>query len=547
MSDDLTISAGGVVAVSSESLRDAAAKALAICDLVLGAKGALEEAIASLGSMTVRIDVEERASSCREELIMWCHLMSMIVTSLLRAADIYEVAELTIQLEVAGSSREIELRIADLTAGRPGIKEAADELLDSARDEWTSKYGGQDKDAFRFLPGMALAARSGIPLWLTNKTQTKSTDVSRVAPQGAEDLAKLIPEGENQIRVEKYEMPDGSNRFIVSVAGTRSWSLGGLEPLNLGSNIELYLGRDAASLEAIRQAMEDAGVQPGDWVMVNAHSQAAMATDRMSSDPDFDIDMMMRWGDPLEGPAPDNVVVVDVKHYDDPVGKIGGPEYPLTTGDPSSFEVKRDTGSWILGDGSVMGGHIMSGYVETGEMMDQSGDSRLDALYDPLAALQQAEQVTVTEYDYSRQGGERYNAYIDNPDRPQADARSWDASRLEAAPLRESSVPLFEFSDPFVPSDPGAPFEFADPHQSTDPAVPFEFADPWTPDVSGEPATASVSASAGTNSNYSVGGPHAGAGVVSPELDIIDARSPEGAIDADPTPVEDNRAGPLLT
>ncbi len=439
----ISISEGGYTAVSSDSLRDAANRAVAVASLLRESVTSATRAGDNLDCMSVRLGVAEGVAQVGATSATLAQLIEVFAAQLVRAADVYEAAELLITTDLHGTSPTVEQRLAELEAAHPGVVDAARIFALAA-----GAHG---------FASMSAIPRSGIDVTIVDRRVSHTSNVAGVAPKGAADLVKTIPTGPAQIRVDRYNMPDGSQRFVVSVSGTRAVSSPS-EPFDMNSNVALYTGKDAASAEAVRAALDDAGVEPGDWLLMNTHSQASMIADGLAPDPTVDPDMVVTWGNPGEQPMPADVVNIDIKHTNDPVGWLGGAEYPIPTGDEASFEVSRDTNAGRVGSAvsDAAGAHFLDAYVETGTMMDASDDPRMDALRDPLAELAEAESVTTTEYMIV----ESPPSMSLNPDvrhNPMPGGILGDGvAHVGSSESRVGSgFPSFDFADP--------QFEFADP------------------------------------------------------------------------------------
>lgn len=478
MSDDISISEGGYTAVSSESLRDAASRAIAVADLLRETVTSATRASDNLDCMTIPIPSADTTKQVAVKSAVIAQMIEVFATRLARAADVYEAVELLITTEMHGSTPATEQRLADLEADNPG-------LLDEAMGIVTIiglQKAPNPRGGFQFFSRLGALPRTGIDVRMVERSESSTTNVKSIVPHGAADLAKAIPSDGTQIRVDRYDMPDGSQRFVVSIVGTQQF-FSETGPFDMSSNAALYLGNDSASAEAVRVALEDAGVQPGDWVLLNAHSQAAMISDQLAPDPTVDPEYVVTWGDPMEMPFPDDVVNIDIKHTNDPVGMLGGSEYPVPTGHPDSFEVSRSS------EAGVFGAHFMNAYIETGTLIDQSQDPRLDALREPLAELADAERVTTTEYTFEESPLEMHLAPgLDEP------LRGYDADKTtgpaaargmggDGVPGAQSvSESFLEFSDPIAPDqfsvapppEPGGPiFEFGEqPSPNPEPQPP---------------------------------------------------------------------------
>ena len=70
--------------------------------------------------------------------------------------------------------------------------------------------------------------------------------------------AARMPAGAAQVRIEKYTFTGAPAQYVVYVAGTRSSQLGGTQPFDNRSNLQLYSRQRSASYDATIAAMGDA-------------------------------------------------------------------------------------------------------------------------------------------------------------------------------------------------------------------------------------------------------------------------------------------------
>src|SRR5690606_1955854 len=193
-------------------------------------------------------------------------------------------------------------------------------------------------------------------------------------------------------KVEKYTMPNGANRFVLYSRGTQS--LDPNEPFDMTSNIELYTGDESASYAATVEALEAAGARPGDEVDVYAHSQGAMNAAYLSSQSEFDVRVQVTAGSPVHPTVPEDQLLIELRHTDDVVSSLAGGGSPGGTGAPDSLVITRDGDPFDIG----VPAHLMGSYTQTAEMVDASGDVRLEALRDRWRELNDAVTIESTEY-----------------------------------------------------------------------------------------------------------------------------------------------------
>jgi hypothetical protein len=223
------------------------------------------------------------------------------------------------------------------------------------------------------------------------------------APESLAAAVGRIPHGDGdaRVRVERYAMPDGSRRFAVYVAGTRSMATaGGSDPWDMESNLQLYTGRRSASYDATRAALAAAGARPGDTAYVFGHSQGGMLAGRLATEGGYDTRLLVTVGSPTEAPVGDATLSVQLRHTDDPVAALalGGSE--ATVGAPGSLVVEGDSGPHPPG----LDAHRIDGYVDTAAQLDASTDPRVAGVREALAELRSASAVEVTEFGAERTG-----------------------------------------------------------------------------------------------------------------------------------------------
>ncbi|MDJ1114146.1 hypothetical protein [Microbacterium dauci] len=218
------------------------------------------------------------------------------------------------------------------------------------------------------------------------------------APTSLRDVAARIPgTSGGGIRVERYSMPQGGQRFALYLTGTRA--IGGTEVFDMGSNLDLYGGRDASSLAAARIALERSGAKPGDTVLLAGHSQGAMAVSHLALDSEYDVTAMIGFGNPIQADLGQGTLQVDVRHTDDPVSALALGGHDATIGAPGSFVAERSADPLpSLGDLTAQVHHL-DAYVESAEQLDASSDPRLDGVRERLAGFDGAASVDVFVYD----------------------------------------------------------------------------------------------------------------------------------------------------
>lgn len=425
--EPIDIRSGGVVAVDTAELRAAAARwrtLAAACDRL---RHEVETQTGLLATQDATAwSAVELATALARDLDDAATDAARLARGLADAADVYEIVELEARHRaavVAGDHRSVPVLARALAAARERDPDAAAgaDLLQTARGftrhaELQRQVGvatapfGAVGGVIVTASGLALAAIGGLGRGHVSRSDRLRGPASAVdldatpasaasAPAGMRALVERMPRGGDQVRVERYPQPGGGDRFAVYVTGTRSpLGVGGAEPFDAASNVQLYAGRRSASYEAALAALRDAGARPGDTVLAVGYSQGGAVTSRLATDSPFTVVGNITFGSPVQVEAPRTTLEVSVRHLDDPVSALqaGGSAAPV--GAPGSFVVERvvDRGGGL--QDLALGAHRLDAYAETAARIDDSGDPRLGRLGELLAALDGGEPAVVTSY-----------------------------------------------------------------------------------------------------------------------------------------------------
>ncbi|MEU2203748.1 hypothetical protein AB0P19_06075 [Microbacterium oleivorans] len=413
---EIEIRGGRVVAVDTETLRNAAAQTeLAVADADTVRAG-LRSADRLLGSATIGGGAAYLATAAGAVVERGQEL----ARALRDTAAAYEIVELQARAAIAwhGDARDrgdvvdLAQKVAELEASSPAAAEAARQAVADAPDPfatvagelwWTTLASGlapvavgalrwgaaeiRDRGTGTLPEGSRLLGKPARPTVELARSQPGS------APATVADVARRVPGGgPGAIRVERYTMPDGGRRFALYLSGTRF----GEDPgtFDWSSNVALYDGMRSSSYEASRIALEKAGAKPGDSVMVSGHSQGAMVASRIALEKEYEVPMIVGFGNPVQADVGPDTLQVDFRHRDDVVPLLAGGGHDAEIGAPGSMVVERtvDPLPWL-------NSHQMDEYTATSEMLDVSTDPRMDAVRDRLAELGTAESVEVFVYD----------------------------------------------------------------------------------------------------------------------------------------------------
>lgn len=258
--------------------------------------------------------------------------------------------------------------------------------------------------------GAAAAVRGGSLVGALTETPVAvaetRTAAGSAAPVGYGERLSRIPQAESigdpQVRIEKYEMPDGEQRFEVYVAGTVTFDpVPTTEPWDMTSNISNARGEGSGSYESVRQAMALAGVTAETPVQFTGYSQGGGVVARLAASGDYTTVGLLSFGGPTGQIAiPDTVTTVIVEHRDDIVPALGGSWL-----NRDAVLVERDVfaGREIPDDYAVPA-HHREYYVETAELMDAARSDQVTRAIGQLDAFAVgATRATTYTYTFERQ------------------------------------------------------------------------------------------------------------------------------------------------
>ncbi|SFN84514.1 hypothetical protein [Mycetocola miduiensis] len=271
----------------------------------------------------------------------------------------------------------------DVAMGAAGLSPVAAHLLG---DEGAGVVGLSSMAGALLL----LSGRNAYTPTPLDVTRTARSPVS--APTTLADAAARIPPsgtGSPQIRVERYADRNGQPAYAVYLAGTSDFSTGGDEPFDMGSNLAGIAGSDTAAQQATVDAMDDAGVRPGDPVSFFGHSQGGLVAARIAASGVYSTQALVTFGSPTGQIAvPDQVAHVAVEHAEDITPALGGEPLGGTAG-RDRIVVSRGLvdESGPAPSTSLASSHHMAQYAETAALIDKSTDPRLDRMREALAGL----------------------------------------------------------------------------------------------------------------------------------------------------------------
>jgi hypothetical protein len=258
--------------------------------------------------------------------------------------------------------------------------------------------------------GKLLADRPMLVVPVLGGTREQATsDV----PASDGDVMRTVRDGyttPGSVAVTRLDHPDGTRSWLVSVPGTERWTVGGGNPLDLQSNLELLAGQSAAASRLTVAAMEQAGIPPGEPVMLAGHSQGGMTVMALVGSAAvmsrFAITHVLTAGAPVAGlSSRPGIQVLNVEHSTDVVPALDGADNPDTR---DRTTVRRDLSqsddpAVRAARLSLVGSHDVDLYARTLDVVDAGAaqDPSLSAWHESVGSTifgADGTTAVVTEY-----------------------------------------------------------------------------------------------------------------------------------------------------
>lgn len=209
---------------------------------------------------------------------------------------------------------------------------------------------------------------------------------------------------QGKVQIVQVTNADGTSSSIVQIPGTQEWGpTRGDNPVDLTTNVRLMAGGSTLMQQQVAEAMRQAGIRPGDPVMLTGHSQGGITAAALASDPafrqQFAVQSVVTGGSPIARfDIPGSVSVLSLEHDQDAVPMLEGRENP----DRASWvTVERDLGTvrdGVLPEASVGAAHGTGVYAETGAIVDRSDDPSVRAWREGVEQFFTGD-ATVTRWD----------------------------------------------------------------------------------------------------------------------------------------------------
>lgn len=197
-------------------------------------------------------------------------------------------------------------------------------------------------------------------------------------------VADLYPEEGNvppgTIRIDRITAPDGSTSWLVLVPGTQG-DLASANPLDWVGNPGAMAGQLTAATSMVVQAMRQAGIRPGQQVVVAGHSQGGLvAYNAANQVDDLDVTGIVALGAPTGHlVAPEGTEVLNVQHVEDPVPGLDNAADPVSE---NVTVVERQLTTSISPDAAAtsdwQASHGTDLYEQTGTLIDASTDGAIE-------------------------------------------------------------------------------------------------------------------------------------------------------------------------
>lgn len=200
---------------------------------------------------------------------------------------------------------------------------------------------------------------------VVDRVTTSRLDAAAV---GVRERLENIPEVD-QVRIERYDADGMPPRFIVSVGPTETFSpIATDEPWDLTSNTHGVAGLSAGSFRAVELAMAEAGIQPGDEVVLTGFSQGGLIATMVAASGDWNVVGLETHGAPAGNiPLSPGLAGMAIRNTDDFIPALAGPqlEHDLLQVEREAF---RDGVEIPAVEGAPA--HQKTGYLATATAID---------------------------------------------------------------------------------------------------------------------------------------------------------------------------------
>ena len=151
---------------------------------------------------------------------------------------------------------------------------------------------------------------------------------------------------ESVVRIIPFVGPDGQIIYRVHIPSTQQWTPGGTSGNDVTSDVVAKMTPEQQTQleKMVIDAMQRAGIRPGDHVMLAGWSLGGITAGNLAADPDFtstyNVDAIAVAGSSVDDlDIPHSIRVLDVSHSSDPVPRTENPYRADHSGDPNRYRI----------------------------------------------------------------------------------------------------------------------------------------------------------------------------------------------------------------
>jgi len=226
---------------------------------------------------------------------------------------------------------------------------------------------------------------------------------------------------ESVVRIIPFVGPDGEIIYRVHIPSTQQWTPGGTSGNDVTSDVVAKMNQaQQTQLEKmVIDAMQRAGIQPGDHVMLAGWSLGGITAGNLAADPAFNstyrVDAVVVAGSSVEDlDIPHSTRVLDVSHTTDPVPRTENPWVPDHSDDPNRYKIdvpvdpSGDLGHNAKKYQSTVNSEVTQGGSQAGRAFladdpsDPDGVQVSDYFGTPAVRDEQGNPIGSTDYAYTR-------------------------------------------------------------------------------------------------------------------------------------------------
>ncbi len=227
-------------------------------------------------------------------------------------------------------------------------------------------------------------------------------------PRGAADLVGALAvrhdddDGGGAVDIRILDGPAG-RRVIVDLTGTTVWNLDPRrrtpQASDVGTDLRALANKSSVYERGVVQALRQAGVGPGDPIMLVGHSQGGMIAARLAGQlragSGFTVTHLVTAGSPIGlAPVPRSVSVLALQNAGDLVPELDGADNPRR-------------GNWVTvrtdhGEHTVHGRHSLQAYLAGAADLDASTDPSLAGWRRSAAGFLTADRVSTQVFQIRR-------------------------------------------------------------------------------------------------------------------------------------------------